>query len=64
MNAEWALDLTLEKLDTAFKAIEDEYLRERSSDLHYVAARIFRNLLGKKHDDITTDQRESDRRRP
>jgi phosphotransferase system enzyme I (PtsI) len=53
VNAEWALDLTLEKLDLAFKAIEDEYLRERRSDLHYVAARIFRNLLGKKHDDIT-----------
>jgi len=52
VNAEWALDLTLEKLDTAFRAIEDEYLRERRSDLHYVAARIFRNLLGKKHDDI------------
>ncbi len=53
VNAEWALDLTLEKLDAAFKSIEDEYLRERRSDLHYVAARIFRNLLGKKHDDIT-----------
>jgi phosphoenolpyruvate-protein phosphotransferase (PTS system enzyme I) len=53
VNAEWALDLTLEKLDSAFKAIEDEYLRERRSDLHYVAGRIFRNLLGKKHDDIT-----------
>jgi len=44
VNAEWALDLTLEKLDAAFKAIEDEYLRERRSDLHYVSARIFRNL--------------------
>ncbi|NWG04586.1 MAG: phosphoenolpyruvate--protein phosphotransferase [Syntrophaceae bacterium] len=53
VNSEWALDLTLEKLDTAFKAIEDEYLRERRSDLHYVSSRIFRNLLGKKHDDIT-----------
>ncbi len=53
VNAEWALDLILEKLDTAFKAIEDEYLRERRSDLHYVATRIFRNLLGKKHDDVT-----------
>ncbi len=53
VNAEWALDLTLERLDKAFKAIEDEYLRERRSDLHYVSARIFRNLLGKKHDDIT-----------
>ena len=53
VNTEWALDLTLEKLDTAFNAIEDEYLRERRSDLHYVCARIFRNLMGKKHDDIT-----------
>ena len=53
VNAEWALDLTLEKLDAAFKAIEDEYLRERRSDLHYVSARIFRNLVGKKHDDIS-----------
>ena len=53
VNAEWALDLTLEKLDTAFKAIEDEYLRERRSDLHYVASRVFRNLMGRKHDDIT-----------
>jgi phosphotransferase system enzyme I (PtsI) len=53
VNAEWALDLTLGKLDAAFQAIEDEYLRERRSDLHYVSARIFRNLLGKKHDDIT-----------
>jgi phosphotransferase system enzyme I (PtsI) len=53
VNAEWALDLTLEKLDTAFNDIEDEYLRERRSDLHYVSSRVFRNLLGKKHDDIT-----------
>ncbi len=53
INSEWALDLTLEKLDAAFKTIEDEYLRERRNDLHYVAARIFRNLMGKKHDDIT-----------
>jgi len=53
VNAEWALDLTLEKLDAAFHAIEDEYLKERRDDLHYVSGRIFRNLLGKKHDDIT-----------
>ena len=53
VNAEWALDQTIEKLDAAFNAIEDEYLKERRSDLHYVSARIFRNLQGKKHDDIT-----------
>jgi phosphoenolpyruvate-protein phosphotransferase (PTS system enzyme I) len=53
VNAEWALDLILGKLDAAFQTIEDEYLRERRSDLRYVSARVFRNLLGKKHDDIT-----------
>jgi phosphotransferase system enzyme I (PtsI) len=53
VNAEWALDLTLERLNAAFNVIEDEYLKERRSDLHYVSARVFRNLLGKKHDDIT-----------
>jgi len=53
VNSEWALDLTLEKLDTAFKTIEDEYLRERRSDLYYVSARVFRNLMGRKLDDIT-----------
>jgi phosphotransferase system enzyme I (PtsI) len=53
VNAEWALDLTLEKLDMVFNTIDDEYLRERRSDLHYVSTRVFRNLLGKKHDDIT-----------
>jgi phosphotransferase system enzyme I (PtsI) len=53
INAEWALDQTIAKLDTAFSAIEDEYLKERRSDLRYVSARLFRSLQGKKHDDIT-----------
>ena len=53
VNAEWALEQTIDKLDTAFNAIEDEYLKERRSDLRYVSARLFRSLQGKKHDDIT-----------
>jgi len=53
VNAESALEQTIEKLDSAFNAIEDEYLKERRSDLHYVASRIFRILQGRKHDDIT-----------
>ncbi len=57
VNAEWGLDLTLEKLDVAFKAIDDEYLRERRSDLRYVSTRIFRNLLRKRDDDITRIKR-------
>ena len=53
VNAEWALEQTVTKLDTAFNAIEDEYLKERRSDLRYVSSRVFRNLQGRKHDDIT-----------
>ena len=53
VNAEWALEQTIGKLDSAFSAIEDEYLKERRSDLRYVSARVFRSLQGKKHDDIT-----------
>jgi phosphotransferase system enzyme I (PtsI) len=53
VNAEWALDQTIDKLDSAFSAIEDEYLKERRSDLRYVSVRVFRNLQGKKQDDIT-----------
>ena len=53
VNAEWALDQTIGKLDSAFSAIEDEYLKERRSDLRYVSVRVFRNLQGKKQDDIT-----------
>ncbi len=53
LNAEGALDRTVRKLDEAFNVIEDEYLKERRSDLYYVSTRIFRNLQGRKHDDIS-----------
>jgi phosphotransferase system enzyme I (PtsI) len=52
INAEWALDIIIGKLNTAFDTIEDEYLRERKSDVNYVAQRIFRNLMGSGHDDL------------
>ncbi len=53
VNAEWALDTNLERLTNAFDAIKDPYLRERKSDIKYISQRIFRNLVGHKHDDIT-----------
>jgi phosphotransferase system enzyme I (PtsI) len=53
INAEWALDIVIGKLNTAFDTIEDEYLRERKNDVNYVAQRIFRNLVGRGHDDLT-----------
>ncbi|NIS62292.1 MAG: phosphoenolpyruvate--protein phosphotransferase [Proteobacteria bacterium] len=52
INVEWALDIVIGKLNTAFDTIEDEYLRERKHDVNYVAQRIFRNLLGRGHDDL------------
>ncbi|MDY6854144.1 MAG: phosphoenolpyruvate--protein phosphotransferase [Thermodesulfobacteriota bacterium] len=53
VNAEWALELTLQKLHSVFLEIDDEYLSERRSDIDYVALRILRNLTGKKHDSIS-----------
>lgn len=53
VNAEWALDIILERLTKAFDTIEDQYLRERKNDIKYISQRIFRNLVGHKHDDIT-----------
>jgi phosphotransferase system enzyme I (PtsI) len=52
INAEWALDTILDRLNRGFDTIEDQYLRERKNDLKYIAQRIFRNLAGQKHDDL------------
>jgi len=48
INAEWALEITLQKLIRTFKEMDDEYLKARKSDIGHVGARIFRNLLGEK----------------
>jgi len=46
MNAEAALTLVLEQLRTLFDNIDDEYLRERRSDVDAVGARLLRILTG------------------
>ncbi len=45
-NAEWALTTQLELLSRQFDEMEDEYLRERKSDLEQVAERILRYMKG------------------
>lgn len=50
INAEAALNRTLKKFKEFFEGIEDEYLRERSSDVETVVERILRNMLGKRHE--------------
>ena len=45
INAAWALKNTLKNLQMVFSEIEDEYLRERKSDIDYVGQRVLRNLM-------------------
>jgi len=45
-NAEWALTTQLEVLSRQFDEMEDEYLRERKSDLEQVAERVLRHMKG------------------
>ncbi|MBN2516348.1 MAG: phosphoenolpyruvate--protein phosphotransferase [Deltaproteobacteria bacterium] len=47
INAEWALKLTVSKYRDIFKKMEDEYLKERISDVEYVSERVLRNLSQK-----------------
>jgi phosphoenolpyruvate-protein phosphotransferase (PTS system enzyme I) len=44
-NAEWALSEIMAKITAAFDTIEDEYLKERARDIHFVGERVLRNLM-------------------
>ncbi|ACY15289.1 phosphoenolpyruvate--protein phosphotransferase [Haliangium ochraceum] len=48
INAEWALHRTVEHIQGVFEAIEDDYFRERRSDVGFVGERVLRNLLGRE----------------
>ncbi|MDA3864074.1 MAG: phosphoenolpyruvate--protein phosphotransferase [Deltaproteobacteria bacterium] len=49
VNAEWAINKTLEKWKTLFLSVDDEYMQERISDLKFVSRRLIRNLSGKNN---------------
>ena len=53
INAEWALRITIDKYREIFNKVEDDYLRERISDVEYTGQRILENLVGKKHKTIS-----------
>jgi phosphotransferase system enzyme I (PtsI) len=44
INAEWALTIQLEEVCRQFEAIDDEYLRERSTDVRHVVERVLAAL--------------------
>jgi len=48
INAEQALRKTVEHIKGVFDAIEDDYFRERRSDVDFVGERVLRNLLGRE----------------
>ncbi len=45
-NAEWAVRRASERILNAYQALEDEYFRDRRSDIEGVVERIFVNLSG------------------
>ena len=49
VNADFAFHTVAEKYAAALAAIEDEYLRERATDMRDVATRVLNNLLGQRH---------------
>ncbi len=46
VNSEWAVQKTLAQWQERFLRVENEYLRERFSDLNFVCARLLRVLSG------------------
>ncbi len=52
VNAEWALKKVLKGLMEYFNRMDDEYLRERSSDIEHIVNMVLVNLMGKKHESI------------
>jgi len=46
--AEWAARKAVDDITEVFDQIEDEYLRERRSDVEFVFERVLRNLLGRE----------------
>ena len=53
INAEKALDNTTKSFLAIFEEIEDEYLRERASDIKDVSHRILCNLVGRKPEEFS-----------
>lgn len=46
VNAEWALQKNINQIRKVFDAVEDDYFKERRSDVEFVGRRIMDNLMG------------------
>ena len=59
INAEWALKKVLKGIIEIFDKMDDEYLKQRSSDIEHSINRILVNLMGTKHESISEIARPS-----
>jgi phosphotransferase system enzyme I (PtsI) len=55
-NAEWALKQQLDSIVAQFEQIEDDYLRERKSDVVQVVERVIKALLGHPNQPALAEQ--------
>jgi phosphoenolpyruvate-protein phosphotransferase (PTS system enzyme I) len=53
VNAEWAVRSVIDRLEEAYRQVNDTYLRERSSDLEDVATRLLTILSGRDKFDLS-----------
>ena len=59
INAEWALKKVVRSIKQIFDNIDDEYFRERRSDVDFVGDRVMRNLMGTAHPSLSQVQQGS-----
>ncbi|MBC15924.1 Phosphoenolpyruvate-protein phosphotransferase [Pseudodesulfovibrio profundus] len=50
LNAAWALEKAVSEQETAFRAIDDPYIRERMQDVRVVADKVLVKLIGQEVD--------------
>ena len=48
LNAEWALQRELRRLQALFESMADPYIRERGSDVAFVVRRVLQSLMGRE----------------
>jgi phosphotransferase system enzyme I (PtsI) len=48
LNAEWALQRELRRLESMFASMSDPYIRERSSDVAFIVRRVLQALMGRE----------------
>jgi phosphotransferase system enzyme I (PtsI) len=53
INAEWALQRELRRLEALFQGVADAYIRERASDVGYVVRRVLQVLMGREPEGLS-----------